>query len=170
LGKNRLEPEQGRIGRTAHVRRPIPGRFCLIRTHLSSGLARFFPPFRPLPGQGVAVDRSAQGCPGTQPLQFDGNVLILIPESCRRVAKSVAYLGNRGQAGSPNVLMAVAALANRMRFTSQPYPNKLSTAALDKRGGVRERMIRNCNHLSQDRGRSHQARTTYRAGARHCGS
>jgi hypothetical protein len=47
------------------VRRPIPDRLRLIRTHLSPGLARFFPPFRPLPGQGVAVDRSAEGCPGT---------------------------------------------------------------------------------------------------------
>jgi hypothetical protein len=31
-----------------------------------------------------------------QPLQSAGNALILIPESCRHVAKSLAYLGNRG--------------------------------------------------------------------------
>jgi hypothetical protein len=34
-----LEREQRRIGRTGRVRRPIPGRLRLIRTHLSSGLA-----------------------------------------------------------------------------------------------------------------------------------
>jgi hypothetical protein len=43
-----FEPKQRRIGRTAHMRRPDPGRFRLIRARLFP-LPRFFPSFRPLP-------------------------------------------------------------------------------------------------------------------------